>query len=201
MWAIIGGFFVTAGVVITPRILRASPGDGLDVVEAARIPEHQRTLDQLASVLGRSHRVLAWHAPTRVPVWDIALWTHDHENPGVMDADELAVISWSRSLQLLTYHTLPSLSSDEATAFMAMEFAGSRDDCRRLRHYEDAPTRQIARRLSDITLEPMEPTSADSARTPLRITLTWASDSVDGPDTAATIVDVATVGHRVGAAE
>ncbi len=81
MWTMLGGVVVSAGVVVTPRFISASTSGNGEAV-TAQVPEHQELLDQFASVLARSHRILGVHEATDSPLLDIGLWMDDQSTTG-----------------------------------------------------------------------------------------------------------------------
>lgn len=192
----LGGIVIGAGAIVTPRFIDASTVRLGDVV-VARVPEHQTLLDQLASVLARSHAVLGVHPATGSPMLDIGLWIDDQSDDGVVNTTEFAVISWSRSLEVLTYHTMPSLdvlSRGDSLRRPDELKRGDRQACRALRQHPAATTQLLARGLSDVSVETMESSPSDHAETGrLRITLTWRGHSTDGTDEASTVVDVSLI--------
>ncbi len=184
----------TAAIVVTPRVLQAGAAGASWQPVKARSVEHQQLIDQLASLAGRSHRVLAVQQRGRVPLEEIALWVTDSENPGVIDPQEVAVISHSRNMQTLVFYELSGLDNsqrkelqphldvliDERTSLFAL-----------WRQHPASTARVIGRDLSDVVFEilPCEP-ARGAARSVLRIALTWAAESADGSDTASALVDV-----------
>ncbi|MCA9295214.1 MAG: hypothetical protein KC983_01830 [Phycisphaerales bacterium] len=196
VWTMLGGVVVGAGVVVTPRFINASTAGAGEAV-TARVPEHQALLDQFASVLARSHAVLGVHPATDSPMLDIGLWIDDQSGDGVVNTTEFAVISWSRSLQALTYHTMPSLdvlSKGDPLRRPDELKRGDREACRAMRQHPEATTQLLARGLSDVSIEMVESSPSDhTGMGRLRITLTWRGNSVDGEDKASTVVDVSLI--------
>jgi len=193
VWMLLGGALLGAGVLVAPRIIEATASHDSTSIRA-REPEHQAVIDQLASLLRRSHRVLGIHPPGDTPVLDIALWIDDHENPGVMDLEEFGVISWSPTLQAVTFHSIESvdaLDDDDAIRDIRSLTAGDRSACRRMRQHPDASRRVLAGGLSDVSFEIVEMSSSDHGNAShVSITLTWHSHSADDFDEASTTVVV-----------
>ncbi|MCH6550395.1 MAG: hypothetical protein IH804_00065, partial [Planctomycetes bacterium] len=153
-------------------------------------PDHQRLIESLGALIGRSSKVLAIHDRGPTPYMEVLLWVDDAKNPGTLDAGELALISHSRVLQTITYYTLGEVGTGSG-------FGGAFDQfgpafCDRWRAEPDVMARMIGAGVSDMRVEPVEGGPTGPAL--LRISLTWGPDSTDGPDEASVLVDAA-YGH------
>lgn len=187
MLAIFGGMGVTA-VILGPRILQAqsdSPSDSDPEVLAARDPAHQQTLELVAKILARSRAVLALHHRGQSPFEEIVLWIEDRDNPGILDVHELAIISHSKVMQTITYY---SREADPARGEISLDEAGKPGFCHRWRTDPAVTSRVIAAGISDVELirQPM----IQAGKAALRISFTWVSETVDGPDEASALVAV-----------
>jgi hypothetical protein len=204
--SIIGALGVTA-VVTGPRLLSA--GDDKPVAVLPREPAHQETLEALQALIGRSRGVLAIHDRGQTPFVELVLWLEDIRNKGSLDLDEVFVITHSEILWTMTGYSRPGgdgggdghVASDPApsTGANALEtnpvldrsitldptLFADRDFCVAWRTADGVQPRVLASGISGFRCEPEGPGL-------LRISLTWPSDSVDGPDRASVCVDVMT---------
>jgi hypothetical protein len=98
-------------VINSPSSTRARAG--FDSSAQARTMLHREFMDTLARLIGQSVEVLAVHDHSNTPYAEIVLWQHDTNNPGVIDIDELAVISHSRLFKTMTVYTAQPESSAE----------------------------------------------------------------------------------------
>jgi hypothetical protein len=96
-------------VINSPSSTRARAG--FDSSAQARTMLHREFMDTLARLIGQSVEVLAVHDHSNTPYAEIVLWQHDTINPGVIDIDELAVISHSRLFKTMTVYTTQPESS------------------------------------------------------------------------------------------
>lgn len=71
----------------------------------ARRMLHREFMDTLARLIGQSVEVLAVHDRSNTPYAEIVLWQNDDVNPGVIDIDELALISHSRLFKTITVYS------------------------------------------------------------------------------------------------
>ncbi len=176
---------VTA-VVVTPRYLAAQSIAG-DVV-AARNPVNQQLINGLGALIGRSVEVLAVRPRGATPYSELVLWLEDGGRPGRLDPPELAVLSHSEVLQTIVLYQLFEGES-EASHVLDRAEARSAGFCDRWRADPLVAPTVLATGVADMRLEqtgrPYEATQR------LRITLTWSSESSDGPDEASLLVDAA----------
>ncbi len=176
---------VTA-VVVTPRYLTAQSIGG-DVI-AARYPVNQQFINGLGALVGRSVEVLAVRSRGATPYAELVLWLEDRGHPGRLDPPELAVLSHSKVLQTIVLYQLFEGES-EASSVPDRAAAQSAGFCDRWRADALVAPTVLATGVADMRLEqtgrPYEATQR------LRITLTWSSESSDGPDEASVLVDAA----------
>lgn len=176
---------VTA-VVVTPRFLTAQSIGG-DVI-AARYPVNQQFINGLGALIGRSVEVLAVRPRGATPYAELVLWLEDGEHPGRLDPPELAVLSHSEVLQTIVLYQLFE-GEAEASHVLDRAAAQSAGFCDRWRADSLVAPTVLATGVADMRLEqtgrPYEATQR------LRITLTWSSESSDGPDEASVLVDAA----------
>jgi hypothetical protein len=183
---VLAGAAVTATAVIRPRYLQAS-GSAPPAPIAARTAHHQQVIDLLGSVVSRSHMVLDVRPPGATPYREIILWLEDHEHLGRIDPDEIGVISHSAVLHTISLHHLAAADdgTDEPTPplsdLTAPSFGGV------WRDRPDVVRRHLASGVETFDVEEIATTG--DARSLLCITLTWAADSVDGPDQASVLLD------------
>ncbi len=186
--SIVGALSVTT-VVIAPKYLMGRVVPPPSVV-TARAPAHQELTNALAALIGRSAGVLAIHPRGATPYVELLLWLQDDEDPGELDEGELALISHSRVLRTVTVYRLAAGEDPSALPLSAARLAGS-DFCDRWRADPRVEPVVLATGVSDLEVErlqPLRPLEAGDGH-PLRIGLTWASDSADGPDEASALVD------------
>ena len=176
---------VTA-VVVTPRYLTAQ-SIASDVV-AARNPLNQQFINGLGALIGRSVEVLAVRPRGATPYSELVLWLEDGGRPGRLDPPELAVLSHSEVLQTIVLYQRFEGES-EASSVLDRAAAQSAGFCDRWRSDSLVAPTVLATGVADMRIEqtgrPYEATQR------LRITLTWSSDSSDGPDEASVLVDAA----------
>ena len=177
---------VTAAVV-TPRYLLAQ-SVASDVV-AARNPNNQQFIVGLASLVGRSVEVLAVRQRGDTPYLELVLWLEDRGRPGRLDRSELAVVSHSEVLQTIVLYQRFEDDGPEGAGELARIEAQGAGFCDRWRADPNVWPTVLATGVADMRVEqtgrPYEATQR------LRITLTWSSDSADGPDEASVLVDAA----------
>ena len=193
---LVGGLVATA-VIVAPRPVEAGGGESV-----ARDPAHQQTMDLLTQLIASSRGVIAVRPRGATPYVDLLLWLEDEDVPGVLQLDELGLISHSEVMQAATFVTLGgelAAITDETWRLLprGRRSAGAKvtpEDilapsfCSRWRSFEHGATRVIARGLSDMEFAWVTDGETDAPR--LRISLTWDVDSVDGPDKASTLVAV-----------
>ncbi len=173
-------------VVVTPRYLLAQ-SVASDVV-AARNPNNQQFIVGLAALVGRSVEVLAVRPRGDTPYLELVLWLEDRGRPGRLDRSELAVVSHSEVLQTIVLYQRFEDGPEGAGELARIEAQGA-GFCDRWRADPNVWPTVLATGVADMRVEqtgrPYEATQR------LRITLTWSSDSSDGPDEASVLVDAA----------
>src|SRR5262245_12721516 len=65
---------------------------------------HQQAINSITTMIGQSIEVLAVHNRQSTPYTEIVLWRNDRQNPGVIDPDELVVISHSRLFRTVSVY-------------------------------------------------------------------------------------------------
>ncbi len=156
-------------------------------------PQNQRIIEALATLIGSSVEVMAVHQRGPTPYFEIVLWMEDTRNPGQIDPEEVAVLCHSEILWTITYYRLEgSMSPDEYlqsdSFFWCREGLSQPAFCNWWRTQSMVEPKVIAVGISDLHCEQME--EGDNNTSLLRISLTWAADSTDGPDEASVFVDV-----------
>jgi hypothetical protein len=184
------GTLAVAATVVTPVYLSAAPDEGSRPL-VARHDDNQRVVELLGSLIASSRQVLAVHQRGATPYLQVVLWLEDTANFGAVDADEIAVISHSRLLQtIMLYGRDGEAAEDEAAPVAEMTSDNfSPAFCAAWRARPDVAGRLLARGIESLEIEPAAAAAVDGPR--LRISLTWAADSVDGPDKASALLDVA----------
>ncbi len=176
---------VTAAVV-TPRYLLAQ-SVASDVI-AARNANNQQFITGLGALVGRSVEVLAVWPRGDTPYLELVLWLEDRGRPGRLDQSELAVVSHSEVLQTIVLYRRSEDEADGPGGLARVEAQGA-GFCDRWRANPNVWPTVLATGVTDMRVEqtgrPYEATQR------LRITLTWSSDSSDGPDEASVLVDAA----------
>lgn len=189
---LIGTLTVTA-VVLTPRYLAAETTRPQGRAAASGV--HQDLIDDLAGIVGRSVGVLGVHERGPTPFVEMVLWLADVPggNDGKPDDCELAVLSHSSILQTITIYTL---APDAETAGPGLGAGRGPAFCDRWRARPDVVPLVLARGVSDMRVERVESAEdewvawgACGGLQRLRLSLTWASDSSDGPDEASVLVN------------
>ncbi|MHC4414848.1 MAG: hypothetical protein ACYS0G_06145 [Planctomycetota bacterium] len=182
--SVIGALSVTTAV-IAPRYLAA--GVGPPEVAKAKTAVHQEKIDALAGLIGRSVGVMGIHQRGATPFLEIVLWLHDDDDSGRADESELAVLSHSEVLRTITIYRLDEDENDPAVVPLDVSRSAEPDFCDRWRADPRVVPLILITGVSDIRIEPLGTPWEGTQR--LRIGLTWAPDSVDGPDEASVVVD------------
>jgi hypothetical protein len=182
-----------ASIVITPRVLWA--GSGEPSAQPAREPAHREALEQLAALIGRSHAVLAMHDRSASHFVEVVLWIEDASNPGVIDSEELAVISHSDIMRTITFYAidddeagdgLPGDWSADATASVPATISPAAvtepSFCARWRRSRLVASRVLMTNISDLRVNRVVTDEREGER--LRIELIWPPDSSDAGDYA-----------------
>ncbi|MHC4589066.1 MAG: hypothetical protein ACYTAQ_06930, partial [Planctomycetota bacterium] len=190
-------------VVLAPRYLAAEPPPPQGVAAASVV--HQDLIEDLAGIVGRSVGVLAVHDRGPTPYMEMVLWLADVPGgaDGRPDARELAVLSHSAVLQTITIYRL---AVDEAGAGPVLDAGGDPAFCNRWRAHPSVVPLVLARRVSDMRVEHVGSTHDEwvawgkwGGLQRLRLSLTWASDSTDGPDEASVLVNTVMFPYATGA--
>jgi hypothetical protein len=200
--SLVGGITVTT-VVLAPRYLVAAtpPPEG---VMAANV-RNQELIDDLAQIVGRSVGVLAVHDRGPTPYMEMVLWLTDAPGGvgGRPDDRELAVISHSAVLQTITIYRL--VADEETRAGVALDSRRGPGFCDRWRAHPNVMPLVLARGVSDMRVERVDSDHDEwvawgtwGGLQRLRLSLTWASDSTDGPDEASVLVNTVMFPHATG---
>lgn len=196
--AILGVFAITA-MLVRPAVLQASAQPGNIT---ARSPERQHVIEAIAAVVGSAAEVLAVHhretigrRGTTAASVEIVLRTHNADDTQFISPEEIAVISHSRILQVVTFYKVESEREGDVTGTDSMlPQLLHRDEvldpefCKRWRGDSAVSSRVIAAGVSDFRADWGD--EAGNGRSQLRLALTWADDSADGADEAALLVEV-----------
>jgi hypothetical protein len=202
--SLVGTVTVTT-VVIAPRYLAADPPPPQGV--AAASPVNQELIEGLAEIVGRSVGVLAVHERGATPYVEMVLWLDDVPGgvTGKPDDCELAVLSHSAILQTITIYRLAAEEQAAGPAFAADAGAAF---CDRWRAHPAVVPLILARGVSDMRVERVDGDEDEwvawgawGGLQRLRLSLTWASDSVDGPDEASVLVNTVMFPYAGGASE
>jgi hypothetical protein len=188
----------TVAVVVGPAYLRADESPPAD--EPAALERHQQIIDALAALMSRSTEIIAIHASTDSSYTEIVLWLDDRTAPGRIDPGEIAVLTHSAVLHTIWFHTLEPAVDDpddvltkltnEAASLEPLEWSDMQDAgfCSAWRHRPDIQRRLIASGVARLDVERIA--RSDNRSVLLRIALTWAAESADGPDRASSVLDV-----------
>jgi len=186
------GALTVATIFVAPQYLAAQPQ--VQPTIAAGKPADQALIDDLAAVVEQSVGVLAIHPRGVTPYEEVVLWLTDNAGgtDGRADQAELAVLSHSSVLQTVTIY---QLTGDTATRTWGVPRT-SADFCRRWRADERVKSVVLGRGIANMRIEPVGELQEQwgesgqwGALQRLRLTLTWAQDSVDGADEASVLVD------------
>jgi len=190
--SLVGTLTVTT-VVLAPRYLAAEPPPPQGVEAASAV--HQVLIEDLAGLVGRAVGVLAIHERGPTPYMEMVLWLADVPGgvEGRPDARELAVLSHSAVLQTITIYRL---AADEAGPGPVLDAADDPAFCDRWRAHPGVVPLVLARRVSDMRVARVGSAHDEwvawgtwGGLQRLRLSLTWASDSADGPDEASVLVN------------
>jgi len=192
MFLVIFGSLTAATFYVAPRYLAAQPA-GPSSVPAAH-PDHQRLIDDLATLVTQSVGVLAIHPRGVSPYEEIVLWLADNDAEGAdgrADESELAILSHSSVM-----HTITIYRRTGGGISLARVARKSPEFCRRWRADPGVNGLVLGRGVSDMRVETVggqedqwEQSGQWGALQRLRLTLTWAADSADGADEASVLVD------------
>jgi hypothetical protein len=190
------GGLSAAALVLEPRIIFGEPGQAgpADAAVAAAHRPHQDLVNRLAALVGQSVGVLGIHPRGAGPYEEIVLWVDDGTpgGAGVPDEAEIAIVSHSRVMRTITIYRIvgPGPPARRTAGLETPAF------CEALRADRRCGTLVAAAGVADMRVETVaraaaEPTAqgARAERRRLRLTLTWAPDSADGPDEASVVVD------------
>ena len=98
---VIGGLGAAA-LIVNPGAIKGQAVDEITDVPAG-IPEHQLVIERLAGLIRGSHALVTIHDRQADPLLDVLLWLEDDRNPGVMDDDEIGLITHSRVTQTIIF--------------------------------------------------------------------------------------------------
>ncbi len=188
------GTLALSAVVVGPRMGHGSGPRGAPSPQPARRQDHRSLMDHFAGLIGGSSAVLAVHQRGATPYLEIVLWVKDRDGSGRAEPDEVAIISHSRIMQTVTMY---EWAAGDTAAEGALELVGPAAPafCSAWRADWHVRPQVILAGVSDLTAQPLE--SHVARRLPLRITLTWAGNSVDGPDVASAVVNAALAAQDV----
>lgn len=188
--ALLGGFGAAA-VVITPGVLHGGPAPRTP--RPPSDPGHLEVTETLERVIGGSHALLAVHPRGRTAFLEIVLWLEDGKNPGLVDATEVLVLSYSPVLQSLTAHAFDAEGEAAVEAGPPgpwLPAAAARASfCDAWRADRRGRRMVIESSLSDMRVERIA--REDGGADLLEITLTWSANSSDAQDEATVYVEVA----------
>jgi hypothetical protein len=201
--SLLGGLTVTT-VVLAPRYISADPPPPPEAVAATR-PAHQELIENLAEIVGRSVGVLTVQDRGPTPYVEMVLWLADAPGGvgGKPDDVEVAVLSHSAILQTITIFRLdPEERSAEGPS---LEFRSGPGFCDRWRAHPSVVPLVLARGVSDMRVDRVVSAQDEwvawgrwGGLQRLRLSLTWASDSVDGPDEASVLVNTVMFPYDAG---
>jgi hypothetical protein len=201
----VAGTVTVAAVYFGPRYLTASPPPPEGVTAASSA--HQALIEDLAEIVRRSVGVLALHERGATPYVELVLWLDELPGgvTGQPDDAELAVLSHSAILQTITIYRL---TADEEVAGPALDPGRDAAFCDRWRAHPGVVPLILARGISDMRVERVDRDEdewmawgASGGLQRLRLSLTWAADSVDGPDEASVLVNTVMFPEAGGASE
>ncbi len=195
------GSLTAATIYVAPQYLNAQPGQP-SIVPAGH-PNHQRLIDDLATLVAQSVGVLAIHPRGATPYVEMVLWLADNDAEGAdgrADESELAILSHSRVM-----HTITLYRTTGGRILSAQAARNSPEFCRHWRADPGVDGLVLGRGVSDMRVETVggqEDQWGQSgqwgALQRLRVTLTWAADSADGADEASVLVDTVLFPSGVG---
>jgi hypothetical protein len=154
-------------------------------------------------MIASSHEVLAVHHLGPSSHEEIVLWERDASNQGVIDPDELCIISHSELLRLVRVYRLDPRSADVSTPALARRkgpvggipvvnssTVRTPGFCGRWRAAPSVTARVLQSGISDmrILVSAQPSSSAPANQAELTLRLKWATDSADGDEEATTLV-------------
>ncbi len=179
-----------------PATLRAQPGRFVPTF--ARNPEHQRVLELLSGLFIQCHAVIRVHQRMSSPFVEALLWMHDRENHGLVDPDEIGLLSHSEVSHTISFRTLRPHDRQPAKDARLLSWGGEMswdpaqledpEFCTWWRRCDLVESRTIGRGISDLQLAWIDAVNAGPSG--LEIALTWSADSSDSSDQASTLVAV-----------
>lgn len=184
---------VFGGLAATAYILRPQRGmadqRGGEAVKPQQ-ESHRVFAADLQALLGATVKVLALHDDAVTGRIDLVIWMQDSTGPGVIDASEVAMLSYSPILQTLELYALEEGDAPEAVCGGLWLEAGVGDATfpGRWRQCEAIDRIVLGTGLSDFVVGIAEHGADDVAL--LRIDLKWSPESVDGPDDGRVLVNV-----------
>jgi hypothetical protein len=123
-------FLGASAMILDPTTLLAGSRPLRD--DAAALELRRRDfLNALAALVSDCTEILAVHQRGPTPYAEIVLWVNDIANPGVIDPQEIAVISHSQPLHAVTIYSLPGTDFWAAVSD-ANQYSGSNRSEKRL---------------------------------------------------------------------
>lgn len=181
--ATIGSLSAMAAFVVPEFVSGEAPAPKYEREQPAH---RQEVLEGLAGLIGGSLEVLAVHQRGVTPFVEVVLWLEDAKNPGVIDEDEIAVVSHSRVLRKVTCYTM-SLDDRQPSAALDRDSLRAPAFCDAFRADRRVRPNTVAVGVSDIQIG--QAPDVRNGLTRLRIALTWPAESADGAGTASVEVD------------
>ncbi len=195
------GVLTTVAALVAPSYLNAN---SIPVVEpvVARDAAHQQMIEILAALIGRSREIVAIHDRGASPYLELVVWLEDQDHSGEPDPDEIAIISHSEVMQTILCFGYDEAddASDEplppgwtalnkpGPPLPSMADIDRADFCAAWRDHPLVTRRVLAARIASLAVT--EVSRSEDGAALLEISLTWASESADGPDMASVPVDV-----------
>jgi hypothetical protein len=203
MFACGAGALIGAAAILDPVSLIAvsNPDASGQPPRAKSQHSHREFLASMAKLITGCVEVLAVHDRTASPYAEIVLWMDDHVNQGVIDADELAIVSHSSLLRAVTVYSMNGHQPNAAVATgngdgfsrsaippLDRETVSQPAFCDRWRALAVVRPHVIAQGISDMRVDRHPGSSGELSL--LRLSLTWAADSTDGASEVSTLLDL-----------
>ena len=141
-------------------------------------------------LIGRSRGIVAIHPRDGRPGTEMVLWLGDGSTRGEPGIDEVAVLAHSEVLQAITLFLPPDPADDEDPLDEPAARWSDMTDPEFCEWWRDRPGVTRRRLATAVASMDVEPVGGDRGRSGLHwMRLTWAPDSVDGPDEASVLLE------------
>jgi hypothetical protein len=184
--AVTVGALGTAAFFVTPRLIQADQSD-TDPTIVPREEAHQAQMLSLLEAMHRCRGVLAVHERAASPYLDVVLWGEDVHEAGVVNEDEVIVLSHSELLQTLTLHYC-DVDPQVADPALPLAEAQQADFGVQWRLRGEVESKVIGTGISSMRFTPAfdgeQTAQTDAEESGYVLELTWAGEATDEVDQA-----------------